>query len=222
MMTKLLLFLVVLLAISIGIVTQIALSGAKENTKTAYTIVWQVTDYDAKGNGTLVYTETRYVSSSGKWRSVRDYPDGKSEETVAEVGRGVFAKREEKLHYLSGYSPLPLRNAEGFVKSPNYLRTETVLGQLAVVVKPANESDGRFEIFFAPSLNGEIKTVSYGQVTTVKEPVSLTFGQPDPLYSRVPTTCPSITDIIRRCVKLAHSSYREATSQTLPSSFTYF
>lgn len=180
MKQRLLLFVVVLVAISIGIVAQITLRGAKENALPAYTIVWQVTDYDARGNGTPVYTETRYVSSSGKWRSIKEYSDGKREEVFAEVGRGVFAKRDQKLHFLSGYAPLPLRNAAGFMKSPNYLRTETVLGQLTVVVKPVNDFDGNFEIFFAPSLNGEIKTISRGEVTTVKEPVSLTFGQPDP------------------------------------------
>jgi len=88
-------------------------------------------------------------------------------------------KRGQKLHYLSAHKVPPMRKGEGFLNSPNYIRTETVLGQLAIVVKPENDPDGRFEIFFAPSLNNEIKTVSHGEVTMVKEPVSLVFGEPD-------------------------------------------
>jgi hypothetical protein len=151
----------------------------------AYTITWQATDYDADGTATPLYSVTKYVSSSGNWRSVRHYPDGTVEETFAEVGRGTFAKRGQKLHYLSGASGGRAVTAEGLLKSPDFLRTETVLGQQAIVVKAAGEksdSPVRAEFYCAPALGGDdIKVVlRRGEKTLMEEPVSLVFGEPDP------------------------------------------
>ncbi|HYG12293.1 MAG TPA: hypothetical protein VD835_20290 [Pyrinomonadaceae bacterium] len=156
----------------------------------AYTITWQVTAYDAKGEATPLHLETRYVSSSGNWRGVKQYPDGKLEEMFAEAGEGVFLKRGEQMHFLSNYSLPPARTVEGFLKSPDYLRTETVMGQTALVLKPANNQEGRFELFYAPILNSDIKTIHRGARTIVQEPISLIFGEPDAAQVKMPKGLP--------------------------------
>jgi len=152
----------------------------------AYTITWQVTAYDAKGAATPLYMETRYVSSSGNWRGVKQYADGKVEEMFAEVGEGVFLKRGEKMHFLSNHRLSPTRTVEGFLKSPDYLRTETVLGHTALVIKAANDPVGRTEFFYAPILNSDIKIIFRGGRTTVQEPISLIFGEPDAALVKMP------------------------------------
>lgn len=152
----------------------------------AYTITWQVTAYEEKGAATPLYLETRYVSSNGNWRGVKQFPDGKIEESFAEVGEGVFIKRGEKMHFLSNHSLPPARTVEGFLKSPNYLRTETVLGHTAIVIKAMNDPVGRAEFFYAPILNSDIKIIHRGGRTTVQEPISLVFGEPDAAQVKMP------------------------------------
>ena len=175
----------VIVAAAAGIAAR-TLMQMRENRHPAYTIVWQSTAYDATGQATPMYTETRYVSSNGNWHSVRQYADGRTEESFAEVGRGVFVKQGDKLHFLSNHMLPPKRVLEGYLKSPDYLRTETVMGQVAAVIKTNNDPDGRFEIFMAPSLNGEIKHIDHGDITIVKEPVSLIFGEPDASLLKMP------------------------------------
>jgi len=169
-----------------GITARAILNKTTRLERPAYTITWQVTEYDAKGEATPLYTETRYVSSNGNWRGVRQYPNSKVEESFAEVGEGVFVKRGEKMDFLSNHRLPPARTVEGFLKSPDYLRTETVLGHTALVLKPANEHEGRFELFYAPVLDSEIKTIHRGARTTVQEPISLTFGEPDVALVKMP------------------------------------
>lgn len=177
------LFVIVFVA---GITARTALNKTTRPERPAYTITWQVTAYDAKGEATPLHLETRYVSSSGNWRGVKQYPDGKLEEMFAEVGEGVFIKRGEKMHFLSNYSLPPARTVEGFLKSPDYLRTETVLGHTALVIKAANDPVGRTEFFFAPILNSDIKIIYRGAQTTVQEPISLVFGEPDAAQIKMP------------------------------------
>ena len=192
-MKKRLLFLllVVIVAGGAGVTTKKALNQTKQVKRPAYTIVWQATHYDAAGRATPDSTETRYVSSSGNWRSVRQYADGKIDETFAEVGRGVFSKKGQKLHFLSQSSPKPVLTEEELKKSSDYLRTENVLGHLAVVIK-SERGDIRSEVYRAPALGGDdIKIVFYrGATTIVVEPVSLVFGEPEPALLKLPEGLP--------------------------------
>lgn len=55
-----------------------------------YTIVWRVTDYDAQGNATLRYTETRNVDSAGRWHNVKAFAEGGREVSFREPGQGLF------------------------------------------------------------------------------------------------------------------------------------
>lgn len=182
----------ILLALVAGIAVRAVLSRTVYK-KTPYTIVWQVTDYDANGKATPVYTETRYVASNGNWRSTRYYTDGKREELFAEIGRGVFAAKPNKVHFVSEHNSSTVElTLEGFQKAPGYERTENVMGLLTVVQRPANDrQEVTMEGYRALSLNGDfIKIIFYGPVTTVKEPVSLALGEPDPALLKIPHGLP--------------------------------
>ena len=185
------LLLVVIVAGGAGITTKKALTQTKQVKRPAYTIVWQATQYDAAGRATLDHTETRHVSSSGNWHSVRQYADGRIEETFAEVGRGVFLMKGQKLHFLSQSSPPPVIDEEELKNSSGYLRTENVLGHPAVVIK-SERGDIRSEFYRAPALGGdEIKMVFYrGATTIVVAPVSIVFGEPEPALLKLPEGLP--------------------------------
>lgn len=145
-----------------------------------YTIVWRVTTTDAKGNAEEEYTETRYVASNGNWRTIKQFPDGRTEEGFAEVWRGVFAisPRHQKMFFLSGHD-MSTVDAETLRQSPQFARTETILGYTVYVSKQVQEST-TLESYRAPALNGaQIKHVfNNGSATVVFEPVSITPGEP--------------------------------------------
>jgi|GEM_PF-1338268 len=173
----------------LGVITRMSFTRAMQNKKTAYTIVLQSTEYDASGKGTAVYTETRYASANGNWYSLRLYANGRSDETFALIGRGVYAKVGSKLNFLSDYDASnPMMSLEKLQKSPNFVRTETVLGQAAVVLKTGSP-DNVVELYRAPSLGGDIiKMVrrAGSETITVLEPLSLTFGEPDASLFKMP------------------------------------
>jgi hypothetical protein len=189
-MKKVNLVLVILIgAVVLGVVTRMNFTRSMQNKKTAYTVVLQATEYDASGKGTPVYTETRYASANGNWYSIRLYADGRNDETFALIGRGVYAKVGSKLNFLSDYdAPTPMMSLEKLQKSPNYVRTETVLGQEAAVLK-TGDPNNVIELYRAPSLGGDIiKMVRHAgsETVTVLEPLSLTFGEPDASLLKMP------------------------------------
>jgi hypothetical protein len=176
-----------------GAVTHTAYNRTAQKKQLPYTVVWEETAHDTEtGKATLRHTETRYVASNGNWRSIKRYADGKTEDMFAEVGRGVYVQRKDKMIFLSNHSlPGMVVTAEGFRNSPDYLRTETILGLEAMVMKPMNEPPGRNEAYRVPALGGDfIKTISYGKITLVKEPVSITFGEPDAALVKMPDGLP--------------------------------
>ncbi len=183
--------LMILLALAAGIAVRAVLSRSMHK-RTPYTIVWQVTDYDDNGKATPVYAETRYVASNGNWSGTRYYTDGRREDLFAEVGKGVFVAKGNKLHYQSEHKPSTAElTIEGFKKAPGYLRTENVMGLLTVVQKPANDLETTMEGYRALSLNGDfIKIIFHGPTTTVQEPVSIVLGEPDPGLLKVPKDLP--------------------------------
>jgi len=186
--------LLVIVAAIAGVATRAILSRTAKNKRIGYTIVWQTTHYDADGRANTYETETYYMSSTGTWRSVKQRPDGKRKEIFGEPGRGVFAKRGQKLDFLSGYEvQRPIVSEEELRNSPNYLRMETVLGYTAIVTKAANAIDDSTEYFCAPILGGDIiKIVSkeVGGGKTVMEPVALTLGEPDAALLKTPQGMP--------------------------------
>jgi hypothetical protein len=167
-----------------GFATRTALNQTSK--RPAYTIVWQETSYDGSGTAFPESTETRYVSANGNWFSVKNYADGKTEEMFAIVGKGVYLKRGQTLYFMSDFNLIPQRTADGMKSKNHYQRTENVLGLPVVVINPDGDTQQHLEMYFAPALNAEIKTVIHGARTLVKEPISLTFGEPDPKLFNFP------------------------------------
>ncbi|MDQ3474272.1 MAG: hypothetical protein M3447_11100 [Acidobacteriota bacterium] len=195
MRKRLMLILFVALAATAGLGTRAALNSLSPEKQPAYTIVWEATDYYSDGRVIPNYTETRYVSSTGNWRAIRQYFDGRrSDESFGEVGRGVYLKRGEKLHFISEFTAPPALLSEQKLRaSSSFLRADRVLGYTAIVVSPAN-SKSCSEFYRVPSLGGlTIKTVMCLDETGSKmvlEPVSLVLGEPDASLLQTPTELP--------------------------------
>lgn len=195
MRKRLMLILLVALAGTAGLGTRAALNSLSPEKRPAYTIVWEATDYYSDGRVIPNYTETRYVSSAGDWRAVRHYSDGRrSEEAFGEVGRGVYVKRGEKLHFISEFTAPPTLLSEQKLRaSPTYLRADRVLGYEAIVVSPGN-SKSCSEFYRVPAFGGlTIKTVMCLDETGSKmvlEPISLVLGEPDASSLETPKKLP--------------------------------
>lgn len=153
-----------------------ALPKSKPQIRVGYTIVWKGIFYDRSGNAQVAYTESRYVSSRGNFRSVKLYPDGRRWETIAEVGRGVFSIRDGSptMQYRSPYV--------GSVVTPkNCARIELVLGYTACV-QVSRTGTVMIERYLAFALNGDIIKHVYrdSSLTRILEPISITLGEPPP------------------------------------------
>jgi hypothetical protein len=150
----------------------------------AYTITWQITDYDESGAVSNQYTETRYTARDGRWYSVRQFSDGHRQETFCLPGEGVFIRGKDQLIFLSeAPKGPPVTVAEEKVrKSPSFLRSEEVHGLKAFVSKSG--PGGREEVYRALGLNNDwIKRVGRrenGNLKSTVEPISIEMGDPDP------------------------------------------
>lgn len=157
-----------------------AMIGQRTPRHAPYTIVWQSIVQETNGRTEQEYTETRYVSSNGNWRAIREFPGGRQEEAFAEVGRGVFELRpdQQKMHFLSEHAVANF-DPEKLRQSSQYVRTETVLGMTAYVQR-LQRDEVTLDIYRAPALNGDmIKYVeTKNGASTVFEPVSITLGEP--------------------------------------------
>lgn len=196
MLKRLLILVVLVVAVgTAGFGARTLLNSVATEKRPAYTVVWQATDYYSDGKVEFDHIETRYVSSTGNWRSIRHYADGKRDETFGEVGRGVFVIGRHKLHFLSEYGALPQAlSEEQLRKSPNHLRADQILGYDAIVVSFGNRPRTCSELFKVPALGGEVlKTViCHNELgdKTVLEPIRLVLGEPDPSLLKFPTDRP--------------------------------
>ena len=158
-------------------------------------------------DGSREVTEgVRHVSSDGSVRRIRKNEDGSvTSDYVFEKGRGgFFIRHDEKKLVKSWTTPpeaidVPLPTAESIRKNPSFLRTETVLGYTAYVVRDLGSGIGsgggspsdalHAELYFAPELGKTpLKEVHYrdGKVVTVYEPLKVTFGEPDAALMKAP------------------------------------
>jgi TonB family protein len=160
------------------------LSTQKAKPFTGFTLVRQVTDYDKAGNALPALTETLYVSAGGDWRHVGTYPHGLLEDAIHLNGRGMFFsdhRNRQLVKYGPAGSGRPARAAAERLRSdPKFVRTEYLLGRLAYVHR--SDTDGRVEeMYYIPELGPfPFKlNLQYKGVLRVKEPVSLTFGEPE-------------------------------------------
>lgn len=175
--------LVASVAAAAGVLARTQFTGRGAGFK-PYTIVWQATEYDESGSVVNQYTETRYKAHDGRWYSVRQFPDGRRQETFSVPGEGVFARGKDRLFLLSGAGKEPPAavSEEEARKSPFFLRSEEVHGLKTFVIKTG--PGGRDELYRAPALNNDwVKMVGRGEngnILTTVEPVSIVMGEPDP------------------------------------------
>jgi hypothetical protein len=145
-----------------------------------YTILWRMREQYGDGRVVDTYVERRYYSSDGNWRGFVQSATGSRIDRVGEAGRGVFivdAKTREKRFH----SPFPGHPNDKPKESKNYVRTETVLGYSADVLK-YEQGDKTHELYRAPDLNGDIIKTVYRDKTLTRtlEPVSIVLGEPPP------------------------------------------
>jgi TonB family protein len=155
-----------------------------------FTLVRQVTDYDKAGREWPAHTETLYVSSGGEWRFVATHPSGQVVETIYLCGRGVFFSDHRNRQLVKfgevGGCPGPT-TAERLRADAKFIRTDYVLGRLAYLHR--QDTHGYVEeTYFAPELGPfPFRRINYFETyKRVEEPVSLTFGEPEPLQLRPP------------------------------------
>ena len=170
-------------------------------TPPAFTLVSRETNY-ASGGEKLVVEETLYASAAGGARRVRKKEDGSlSGDYLYERGRGHFHidHAGRKLLLMDGApdAPDPPPTAESLRADPGFVRTEEVLGRTTFVIRhvvggggagppPAERS---YEHYYDPDLGRTpLKSVYFegGRVSSVREPVSLTFGEPDAALFKIP------------------------------------
>lgn len=130
--------------------------GASQPKRPAYTLEWREVSHRG-GEQRELYTETIHSEAGGKKRVVRNRPDGLQDEKVAPTDHRT-ATREELL------------------SSPQFERTDTLLGYEAVVVRVGNS-----EFWRLPALGGDVAKVVHrddaGHIVQVSEPVSIKLGE---------------------------------------------
>jgi TonB family protein len=157
-----------------------------QQTYPAFTMVMQVTDYDAKGDALSSRTWTSYHTASGDWRSVGN-SGGYEVATIYRRGRGVYTSnaRTGVLLKDSDRAPgCPIRTAEQLRRDPRFARVETVLGFEAYVMSERLPVGYLMETFFVPDLGGgtpfkRVYTFDSGR-RIVEEPISIILGEPSP------------------------------------------
>jgi hypothetical protein len=179
-MSKKLFFLLLSMSVLVTVGMK-AVVGRKALRHTPYTITWRVTTIDGAGKLLDEYTETRYVSASGNWHTVKQFADGSVEEGFAEVGRGVFAlqPKQQKMYFLSEYEVASV-SPTGLQQSAQYQHTEKLLGYKVYVSAMTKAADSSMEIYRAPDLNGDmLKYVMHdGASVRTLEPVKITLSEP--------------------------------------------
>lgn len=184
---------------SILLAAQLHVSAlAQEAKQPAFTLRSRVTTNMNDGKKEEL-KEVRYVSSSGNFRIVNTQEDGSvsSFERVYEHGRGFFSVH----HGLKFMVKNPINSPETATTtpptteqlraSPNFIRTEEVLGRTTYVHRIKDEKTGepQADYYLTPELGRvPLKTVEYekGKVFRVTEPISVAFGEPDAAQVKLP------------------------------------
>lgn len=153
---------------------------------TAFTLVSQVTDYDAKGNSYPAYRETRYYSARGDWRYVATYPGGRVLETIYKLNDGVYfpdpvGGRLIKVGDDKSGRPEP-RGQTPLRPDTRFVGNDRILGQYVYIMRDEDSAHGYATETYITALLGRvpIKRVTTFQngFRRVEEPVSLTFEEP--------------------------------------------
>jgi protein TonB len=170
---------------------------AQETKQPAFTLHSRVTQYLKEGNARTL-KEVRYVSSGGGFRAVYINEDGSPyTERVFEPGRGFFnVHHSYRMIVKNRSSPpetatTPPPTVEQLRASPNFVRTEEVLGRTTYLHRIKDDETGapQIDYYFTAELGRvPLKTVDYlqGKVFSVTEPTSIAFGEPDAAQLKLP------------------------------------
>src|SRR5947208_7021961 len=100
-------FVISLVSIVVAVVCCVTFGLGKNQRLVPYTIVLKATDFDQRGIGQEAFSEIKYVSSRGNWRSVKSFRSGFTLEQYARVGRGIFTidNNQKKMYFQAPYDP---------------------------------------------------------------------------------------------------------------------
>jgi len=168
----------------------------RRHTQPAFTLVSRVTHFNPSDPSQQLHgEETCYVFSDGSYRVVFDgEPDAKGvapqREYFFKYGAGFFEVDFKKKQLVRdtrmspnarGHAPA---TAEALRSDSQFIRTETLLGMTAYVMRITDEQTGQptTDLFYAVETgNNPIKTIDYGRngiVVTIVEPLTIVFGEP--------------------------------------------
>lgn len=162
-----------LLVLSVG-----AEASGQGKKRVAYTLRLRAVDYYDDGRVIETYTETRYVSANGDWKSVKQYYGGFVQESVGMVGKGVFSI-DSKAKKLQFRVPYPSNDVPATETRSRAKKVVKRLGYDAYVIRIQQGGNAMF-VTRAPALNGEVIEIMTRQAgfTRIVEPVSIAIGQP--------------------------------------------
>lgn len=180
----------VLLAAALIVGLPAATAAQDASTQPAFTLRSRVTVHRDDGEE-VVLDEVRHVASNGNLRLTTTRGDGSvTSDKLYVRGRGLLLishgyrmmRRWEEP--LPDASDAPAPTAEQLRASPDFVRAETVLGRETYLHRVTDGKTGQplYDYYFTPELGRTpLKTVEYkgGKVRAVREPVSLTFGEPE-------------------------------------------
>lgn len=172
-----------------------AQADAHPKTYPAFTLQSRIIHINPTNNSQYVEKKTRYVSANGSWRVVITNEDGKTMQQFFERGRGFFKvdERNKKLkkNNLASTEPAAPQTAEQLRSSPQFLRTEEVLGFTTYILRVTDQATGKpmTDLYYAVQLGGiplKVINYDYGKQTLVDEAVSITFGEPNSSLTKGP------------------------------------
>lgn len=146
-----------------------------------------LTYYNADGSVYATREVTRYESASGSYREVVTGGGG-TQEHFFEQGRGFFTVNRKRGQLVREPRASNFREnfitAQELLSSPQFVRTDLLLGHTAYVKQIKDEQSGILmsEVYTVPEWGRSFaKIVNYdpkGNVTYILEPISVTEGEP--------------------------------------------
>ena len=179
---------IVTLALGAGIFTK-ALQAGKASAQPAFTLRSRVININPKDGTQSTLEKVRYVSSGGNWRVVLTNPDGKHAEYFFENGRGFFnvdhVNKVLRQNPKGAATPPVPMTSEQLRAHPQFVGTTQIFGLTAYILRVKNQQTDlpESDTYRAVELgNAPLKSVLYSQgvPVVIDEPVSLSFGEPDP------------------------------------------
>lgn len=184
----LVIFSTVILALGAGAFAK-TLVKSSPGAQPAFTLHSRVININLKDDAQSTMDKVRYVSSSGDWRVVLTNSEGKHAEYFFQNNRGFFNvdhvnKLLRQNHKGADVPPLPM-TAEQLRAHPQFAGTAQIFGLTAYIIRVKDEQTGlpESDSYQAAELgNIPLKSVIYsqGRPVVIDEPVSITFGEPEP------------------------------------------